>query len=69
MLDKTSWDVLRRLTRWVDQFKECFGHQAQEISLKYYVEGLLNDSARKSMQAMHARLMDPAPYMLLIIGR
>jgi SRSO17 transposase len=26
------------------------------------VEGLLNDSARKSMQAMHARLMDPAPY-------
>lgn len=62
MLDKTSWSVLRRLTRWVDQFKECFGHQAQEISLKYYVEGLLNDSARKSMQAMHARLTDPVPY-------
>ncbi len=62
MLDKSSWSVLRRLTRWVDQFKVCFGHRAQEVGLQHYVKGLLNDSARKSMQAMHARLMDPAPY-------
>lgn len=62
MLDERSWGVLRRLTRWVDRFKVCFGNRTQEVCLKHYVDGLLNDSARKSMQAMHSRLLDPAPY-------
>ena len=62
MLDKRAWGILHRLTRWVDRFKVCFGNRAQKASLPRYVEGLLNDSARKSMQAMHARLMDPAAY-------
>jgi len=57
-----SWAVLTRLTHWLDPFKACFGHRAQAISLRPYVEGLLSDSARKSMQAMLTRLTAPVPY-------
>ena len=56
MLDRHAWALLRRLTRWLDQFKDCFGHRAQHASLRQYVDGLLGDSARKSMSAMLARV-------------
>ena len=62
MLDEQSWALLRRLTRWLDQFKICFGHRAQVVSLTQYVHGLLGDSARKSMQAMLARVTEPRSY-------
>lgn len=62
MLDEQSWALLRRLTRWLDQFKVCFGHRAQVASLPQYVQGLLGDSARKSMQAMLARVSEPRSY-------
>lgn len=62
MLDQQSWALLRRLTRWLDQFKDCFGHRAQHVSLRAYVDGLLGDSARKSMSAMLARVSDPTSY-------
>ncbi len=62
MLDERAWALLRRLTRWLDQFKICFGHRAQLVSLRQYVDGLLGDSARKSMQAMLARVTEPASY-------
>lgn len=62
MLDKRSWAILRRLVNWLDQFKICFGHRAQQVSLHQYVEGLLNDSPRKSMQAMLARVREPVTY-------
>jgi SRSO17 transposase len=62
VLDKRSWAILHRLTDWLDQFKICFGHRAQQVSLKQYVEGLLNDSPRKSMQAMLARVREPVTY-------
>ena len=62
MLDQQSWTVLRRLTRWLDQFKDCFGHRAQHVSLRQYIDGLLGDSARKSMSAMLARVSDPTSY-------
>lgn len=62
MLDDTSWALLRRLTRWLDQFKSCFGHQAQRVSLREYLHGLLGDSPRKSMQAMLARVTEPRSY-------
>lgn len=62
MLDERSWTLLRRLTRFLDQFKRCFGHRAQVASLTQYVHGLLGDSARKSMQAMLARVTDPVSY-------
>ena len=48
--------------RWLDAFKECFGHRAQELALRRYVQGLLSDSARKSMEAMLARVTDPGSY-------
>ena len=62
MLDRHAWSLLRRLTHWLDHFKECFGHRAQQASLRQYVDGLLGDSARKSMSAMLARVTEPTSY-------
>lgn len=62
MLDRHTWALLRRLTRWLDQFKDCFGHRAQHVSLRQYVDGLLGDSARKSMSAMLERISEPTSY-------
>jgi SRSO17 transposase len=62
VLDEASWALLGRLTRWLDQFKSCFGHRAQHVSLREYLHGLLSDSPRKSMQAMLARVTEPRSY-------
>ncbi len=62
MLDRSTWALLRRLTGWLDQFKDCFGHRAQHVSLRQYVDGLLGDSARKSMSAMLERISEPTSY-------
>jgi len=62
VLDRHAWALLRRLTRWLDQFKDCFGHRAQHVSLRQYIDGLLSDSARKSMSAMLARVSEPTSY-------
>jgi len=62
VLDQSAWALLRRLTRWLDQFKDCFGHRAQHVSLRQYVDGLLGDSARKSMSAMLERISEPTSY-------
>jgi SRSO17 transposase len=47
---------------WLEPFKDCFGHRAQHLALRRYVQGLLSDSDRKSMQAMLARVTDPGSY-------
>ena len=47
---------------WLEAFKECFGHRAQVLALRRYVQGLLSDSARKSMEAMLARVTEPGSY-------
>jgi len=62
VLDRHAWALLRRLTRWLDQFKDCFGHRAQHVSLRQYVDGLIGDSGRKSMAAMLARVTEPTSY-------
>jgi SRSO17 transposase len=62
VLYRHAWALLRRLTRWLDQFKDCFGHRAQHVSLRQYIDGLLGDSARKSMAAMLARISEPTSY-------
>jgi len=62
VLDQHAWALLRRLTRWLDQFKDCFGHRAQHVSLRQYVDGLLGDSGRKSMSAMLERISEPTSY-------
>ena len=53
---------LRRLMTWLEAFNVCFGHRAQVLALQRYVQGLLSDSARKSMEAMLARVTDPGSY-------
>jgi len=62
VLDRHAYALLRRLTRWLDQFKDCFGHRAQHVSLRQYVDGVLGDSARKSMSAMLERISEPTSY-------
>ena len=62
MLDEASWALLNRLTRWLEPFKSCFGHRAQRVSLRAYIDGLLGDSPRKSMEAMLARVSEPRSY-------
>ena len=62
MLDRTATAWLRRLLTWLEQFENCFGRQSQRGALRRYVSGLLNDSRRKSMEAMWARLSDPGTY-------
>jgi len=57
--------VLRRFGQFADQFADCFGRAAQRDAASRYLEGLFNDSERKSMQAMHGRLTDPGTYQAL----
>lgn len=62
MSDRRAVLQLHRLMRWLEAFKDCFGHHAQRLALRRYVQGLLSDSARKSMEAMLARVTDPGSY-------
>lgn len=62
MSDRGATAQLRRLLTWLEPFKECFGHRAQVLALRRYVQGLLSDSDRKSMQAMLARVTEPGSY-------
>jgi SRSO17 transposase len=60
--DRRAIAQLRRLMPWLESFKECFGHHAQQLALRPYVQGLLSDSDRKSMEAMLARVTEPGSY-------
>ena len=62
MVDHTATARIHRLVRWLEQFKPCFGHRAQLLSLRSYVQGVFSDSERKSMQAMLARVTEPVAY-------
>lgn len=62
MVDHTATARIQRLIRWLEQFKCCFGHRAQLLSLRSYVQGVFSDSERKSMQAMLARVTEPVAY-------
>jgi SRSO17 transposase len=59
--------VLERLGTFLDRFAGCFGRRAQRHGASRYIHGLLNDSPRKSMQPMEARLPlnDAASYQRL----
>jgi len=57
--------LLRRFGQFADQFGDCFTRRAQCDAATRYLDGLFNDSARKSMQAMHGRLSDPISYEAL----
>jgi SRSO17 transposase len=57
--------VLSRFGEFADQFSDCFSRRVQRNAASQYLEGLFNDSERKSMQAMHGRLSDPIHYQAL----
>ena len=59
VVDRSATARIRRLVRWLEQFTPCFGHRAQLVSLRSYVQGLIGDSDRKSMQAMLVRVTEP----------
>jgi SRSO17 transposase len=65
VLDHTATAWLRRLLAWLELFEDGFGHHAQRGALRRYVQGLLSDSRRKSMEAMWARLSEPGSYQAL----
>jgi SRSO17 transposase len=56
---------LQRFGQFADQFADCFGRRVQRAAASHYLTGLVNDSARKSMQAMHGRLSDAGAYQSL----
>jgi SRSO17 transposase len=49
----------------MDGFSACFNRRPQREAASQYLDGLFNDSERKSMQAMHGRLSDPGSYQAL----
>jgi hypothetical protein len=57
--------LLRRLGAFLDGFSACFSRQPQRDAASRYLDGLFNDSERKSMQAMHGRLSEPRQYQAL----
>lgn len=57
--------LLRRLGLFLDGFSACFSRQPQREAATQYIDGLFNDSERKSMQAMHGRLGDRRDYQAL----
>lgn len=57
--------LLRRLGQFLDGFSGCFSRRPQVEAASRYLDGLFNDSERKSIQAMHGRLSDPASYQAL----
>jgi SRSO17 transposase len=63
----TARAVLERLGTFLDRFAGCFGRRAQRDGASRYLQGILNDSQRKSMQPMEARrpLNEAASYQRL----
>ena len=65
MTEDEARAVLQRFGAFADQFAGCFGRRVQRDAASRYLAGLVNDSARKSMQAMHGRLSDAGTYQAL----
>jgi SRSO17 transposase len=57
--------LLRRLGLFLDGFSACFSRRPQREAATQYIDGLFNDSERKSMQAMHGRLGEARDYQAL----
>lgn len=65
MVDRNAWRRVQRLLQFLEQFKTCFSPRLHHVSLRRYLQGLLGESPRKSMQAMLARVTDPGHYQAL----
>jgi SRSO17 transposase len=57
--------LLQRFGTFMDGFSACFSRRPQRAAASQYLEGLFNDSERKSIQAMHGRLSEPRSYQAL----
>jgi SRSO17 transposase len=57
--------LLQRFGQYADQCADCFGRRVQRDAASHYLAGLVNDSERKSIQAMHGRLSDAGTYQAL----
>ena len=62
MTEQAARSLLRRFGAFIDRFADCFSRRPQRDAASQYVDGLFNDSERKSMQAMHGRLSEPDSY-------
>ncbi len=65
MTEDEARATLQRFGQFADQFADCFGRRVQRDAASRYLAGLLNDSERKSIQAMHGRLSDAGTYQAL----
>jgi SRSO17 transposase len=63
--DLDAREILQRFGTFADQFAGGFSRRPQREAASRYLDGLFSDSERKSMQAMHGRLSDPASYQAL----
>jgi len=63
--EQSARALLRRFGQFADRFGDCFSRRPQREAASQYLDGLFNDSERKSMQAMHGRLSDPVSYQAL----
>ena len=64
MVSTPAW--LSRLTDWLKTFAPVFNvHALQRRGLRRCIQRALSDSRFKSMEAMRARLRDPASYQAL----
>jgi len=62
VLDRTATAWLKRLLTWLEVFESCFSRASQRGAFRRYIQGVLGDSRRKSMEAMWARLADAGTY-------
>src|SRR5437773_3048134 len=53
MTEARARALLTRLGTFLDQFTTCFSRRAHRTYASRYLQGLLNDSPRKSMQPMN----------------
>ncbi len=65
MTDRSARALLQRFGQFADRFADGFRRHPQHAAASQYLDGLFNDSERKSMQAMHGRLSDPISYQAL----
>ena len=65
MTEADARALLPRFGASANQFAPCFGRDVQRDAASRYRAGLVNDSKRKSMQAMHGRLSDAGSYQAL----
>src|SRR5712691_6298643 len=60
MVDQTATARIERLVRWLERFKSCFGHRAQLMALRTYVQGVFSVKGaliqRRPLRRMGRRL-------------